>query len=382
MTTRFCENCGAPRLPDARFCVECGEPLAGAAASPRRTLAHLARLAPLLVVATIAAAGGAAVWLGTQSAAPPAVVPPRDAQARPPDLPEGHPPLTLPDDVRQRIAQMTKDAAAKPDDLKLWNQLGLVQYRAGQIESQFLGDAAVSFQHVIERDPNNLDALQSLGNIAFDRNQAEPAVEYYRRYLALRSDDPYVRTNLGTMYLTAHKPQDALEAYQEALRLDPTFFQAQFSLAVAYRATGDSEKALAALDKARGLAPDEATRAQVDSIFARLTGSGSPMGGAGGAAPAADAAPATFRGDVEAVFRSHPIVGPKLDHIDWPDERTAKVFLHDFPMDAMPEFARQKLVERIKTSVDAGKTKYQIADTVRVELIDSASGRMMESVTD
>jgi len=378
MTARFCENCGAPRLSDARFCVECGEPLAGGAARQRWVSLRLSRAAPAVILLTIAAAGGAAVWVGTQSAKPPPMVPPRNAGARSGDLPEGHPPVTLPDDVRQRIVQMTKDAAANPDDVTLWNQLGLVQYRAGQIEPKFLGDAAESFQHVLDREPNNLDALQSLGNIAFDRNQSEQAVEYYRRYLALRPDDAYVRTNLGTMYLAGRKGQEAVEAYEQALRIDPTFFQAQFSLAVAYRATGDNEKALAALDRARSLAPDDQTRAQVDTIFERLTSTGSA---APGGAPPAAAGTSTFRADVEAVFRSHPIVGPKLERIDWPDERTAKVILHDFPMDAMPEFAKQKLLERIKTSLEAGKTKYQIADTVRVELIDGASGRMMESVT-
>ncbi len=382
MANRFCENCGASRLPDARFCVECGEPVGGAAAGPRRALG-LSRYAPALVLATVVVAGGTAVWVGTWSAKPPVFVPPRDQPSRGGDLPAGHPPVSLPDDVRQRIEQMTKEAAARPDDLKLWNQLGMVQYRAGQYEQKFLDDAATTYQHVLDRETTNLDALQALGNIAFDRNQAAQAIDYYQRYLAQRPDDPYVRTNMGTMYLAAHKPAEAVESYEQALRLDPTFFQAQFSLAVAYRATGDGTKALDALQKARSLAPDEATRAQVDTIFERLTSAG-PQPGAGGGAPpppAPGGQAATFRSDVEAVFRAHPIVGPKLDRIDWPDERTAKVFLHDFPMDSMPEFARQKLVDRIKTSVAAGKTRYQITETVRVELIDSGSGRMMETVT-
>src|SRR5262245_43507539 len=135
MSTRFCENCGASRLPDARFCVECGESLTGGVVSVARRPVVFARYAPLLVIAAIALAGGTAVWVGTWSAKPPAFVPPRDTAPRdlsPGDvggggeLPAGHPQVSLPDDVRQRIEQMAKEAAAKPTDVKLWNQLGLV----------------------------------------------------------------------------------------------------------------------------------------------------------------------------------------------------------------------------------------------------------------
>ncbi len=285
MDQRFCTHCGAQLVSGARFCVECGERADGIARKPARRVAA-DRLAPAIVVAVVLAVAAGAIFVASRSAAPPAVVPPREsapaANAAAP-LPDGHPPLTVPDDVRQVIERMTELARSKPDDLETWKQLGFVQYRAGQVDRTYLAAAATTYEHVLEIDPKNLDALRALGNIAFDGEKADRAIDYYQRFLAIQPGDTGVLTDLGTMYLSAQQTEKAIETYQTVLKADPKFFQAQFNLAIAYRAAGDSDKALDALKQARGVAEDDATRQRVERP-ARPTDRRQARGGGTGAA--------------------------------------------------------------------------------------------------
>jgi hypothetical protein len=103
-------------------------------------------------------------------------------------------------------------------------------------------------------------------------------------------------------------------------------------------------------------------------------------------APAAQAEPAPaaaggdLHGDIEAIFRAHPIVGPKLDRVEWPSDDHARVVLHEFPMQAMPPFVRDKFTERIHTGVRDSKARHQASAPVTVDLVDAASGQVMESI--
>lgn len=378
MDQRFCTHCGAQLVSGARFCVECGERADGIARKPARRVAA-DRLAPAIVVAVVLAVAAGAIFVASRSAAPPAVVPPREsapaANAAAP-LPDGHPPLTVPDDVRQVIERMTELARSKPDDLETWKQLGFVQYRAGQVDRTYLAAAATTYEHVLEIDPKNLDALRALGNIAFDGEKADRAIDYYQRFLAIQPGDTGVLTDLGTMYLSAQQTEKAIETYQTVLKADPKFFQAQFNLAIAYRAAGDSDKALDALKQARGVAEDDATRQRVDDLLARLTGA-KPEG----AAPAPPAATGV-KADFESIFRAHPIVGPKLDRIEWTTEHSLRVVMRDFPMDGMPPEVRKRFRDRIVTGLRDKKAQHQIGEPMQVELVDATSGRVMETVTE
>jgi tetratricopeptide (TPR) repeat protein len=328
--------------------------------------------------------GAVAVLLGMRSAPPPATIPPRAEPAAAGALPEGHPPLSIPDDVRQTLDRMAENAKQRPDDVELWKQLGFAQYRAGQVDRSYLDAAAETYGHVLSLQPNDLDALRALGNVAYDRESGDAAIQYYKRYLELKPGDASVLTDLGTMYLSSQKVPQAIETYEAVLAADPKFFQAQFNLAIAYRQSGDADKALDALRKSKDIAPDDETRKRVEDLLARVTGvpPAAPQGGApqGGAAPGG-AAPG-LRAGVEAIFRSHPIVGPKLDRIEWPDEHSAKVIVRDFPMDGMPPMVRERFAERIRSGLRDQKKEHSIDGALRVELVDAASGRVMETVVE
>lgn len=397
MANRFCASCGARLLREANFCAECGERQPGATAPRLRFSLPLSRYAPLFVVLTVLLVGGGAVWYGTMNPKMPASVPHHDAPpgaSGPPsgaasgNLPQGHPPLQIPEQVKQTISDMAQKAAAAPDDMDTWKRLAEVQYRAGQIEPSYLTEAGVSYKHVLEHEPDNLEVLRSLGNIAFDQEQSEAAAGYYQRYLKLKPDDLSVQTDLATMFLAGGKADQAIQAYESVLKTNPSFFQAQFNMAIAYRTLGDNDKMFAALEKARAMATDDAARTQVDQLLARAKGlppPGAPAAPAGQAVAPAPAAPATggtFQADAEALFRGNPILGPKVQRVEWSGADSAKVYVRDFPMDQMGDSMRTMFGDRMRGRIKEKKEAHQVTAQTKFELVDEPSGRVMETITE
>ena len=392
MANRFCANCGARLMDAANFCVECGERQPGSKAVRTGFTLPLQRFAPLFVVLTVAAVGGGVVlWGYSNPKAPPSV--PGRSPASPSqaagNLPEGHPPLEIPDQVKQAIRDLAKKADAAPDDMDTWKHLGEVQYRAGQLDPSYLAEAAAAYRHVLEHEPDNLDVLRTLGNIAFDQDQYDIAVGYYQEYLKRKPDDINVQTDMGTMYLSAGKADQAISTYEAVLKTNPSFFQAQVNIALAYRSVGQSDKALAALETARTLAPDDKTRTQVDQLLARAKGQPVPdqvASAAGGPPPAAAdaAAPAsgTFKADAEGIFRQNPIMGPKVARIEWPGPQAAKVYLHDFPVDQMPPEMRSMFMDRMKGRIKEKKDAYHVTETATFDLVDESTGKVMDTISE
>jgi tetratricopeptide (TPR) repeat protein len=396
MPNRFCPNCGTKLLRDANFCAACGAAQGGGRRRRIGRIWRAERYAPLLIVLTVLLVGGGAVVSGVLAPHPRPSIPGRDESqvaANPgqqqQQLPEGHPPVEIPQQVRQAIAELAAKAAAAPDDLATWKHLAEVQYRAGQLDASFLPDAASAYRHVLEKEPENLDAIRNLGNIAFDQNEPDVAIGYYQRYLKTKPDDLNVQTDLGTMYLSANKAEEAIRAYEAVMQADPKFFQAQFNLAIAYRTSGQDEKAMAALEKASGLATDDRTRDQVNQLLARLKGvpppsavAKGPVEAAAPGQPAGSAPAGGFQADAEGVFRQNPILGPKVERIEWTGAQSARVYVHDFPMNQMGDAMKSMFVDRMRGRIKEKKEAHQVTEVARFELVDAPSGTVMESITE
>lgn len=386
MTAHYCTQCGAKLLAEARFCVECGTAIGGARAA---TVAgtRLPRYAPLFVIVCVLALGSGAVLVGVSNpkTAPPApkLKDPSAAEAEG-SMPAGHPPVQIPEQVKQTIRDMAAQAQAAPTDVIKWKQAAEVQYRAGQIEATYLSEAEASYKHMLGLEPQNLEAIRALGNIAYDRQDAGKAIEYYEQYLKIKPGDLEVQTDLGTMHLAAGRADEALRRYDEVLKVDGKFFQAQFNKAIAFRSKGEEAKTMEALDQARAMAPDETTRTQVDQLIARLKGQpppAAPMAAAPPATPPA-ATGASFQADAEAIFKQNPVLGPKVQRVEWTGATAAKVFVRDFPMDQMGAEMKAMFSERMKGRIREKKTSHKVTEAARFEIIDEASGRVMETLSE
>lgn len=291
-------------------------------------------------------------------------------------LPSDHPPLEIPAQVREAIADLQKKAEESPDDMRAWSHLAEILYRAGQIERSYLESADAAFQRVLGLDPNNPDALRGRGSIAYERNLPKDAIGHYERYLELAPDDLAVQTDLGTMLLADGQVEQAVRTYDAVLKKDPNFFQALFNLAIAYRTAGQDEASIAMLEKARDSAPDDDTRLQIEQVIARAQ---QPAGDV--PAPAADVdRGASFRAAIESMVRTHQILASKVQRFDWADDTNVQLVLTGFPMAQMPESMRDLFVTRMQERIAKAKAVHGITEAVTIELVDFESGEQMHTL--
>jgi tetratricopeptide (TPR) repeat protein len=172
----------------------------------------------------------------------------------------------------------------KPDDIALLDHLGEVYVAAGRID-----EGIAMLQQVVARDPERFEAHVNLASAYLKRNQLDHARAEADRALALsptlgrahetrglvlwragddagaaaafrtalRWDPRSVRANLwlGMVEMNRRNPAGALESFGRATRLDPTRVDAWVGVANATMATGEWDRASAALQHASQLDP-------------------------------------------------------------------------------------------------------------------------------
>lgn len=111
--------------------------------------------------------------------------------------------------------------------------------------------------------------------------------------------------------------------------------------------------------------------------------SASVPGGAMDVPPAAGAASSgTFQDAVASMMRHLPVAGRKVASVQWPSKMRAKVMMNDFPMEAMPPFMRAKFNDDIKAGLESAKAAHKVTGTVTVDIADSQTGHVMDSVSE
>src|SRR5574341_149293 len=86
----------------------------------------------------------------------------------------------------------------------------------------------------VEKDPENLQALITLGNLYYDASKFEEAVVYYQRALKLDPKNPDVWTDMGTMYRQLGNIDSSLICYQKAVQFNPQHKSGWFNLGIVY----------------------------------------------------------------------------------------------------------------------------------------------------
>jgi tetratricopeptide (TPR) repeat protein len=383
---KFCPECGSPVQPGAKFCVACGQPLTLSAPAPQRTAIRIppAFAAVFLGVVIVGlAVAGVLIRQHRKEQAQ------QESAQTSSNLPPGHPQVELPAKAREFISNLEAQAKKQPKDIAIWNRLGTVALRASLFDTSYYRLASDAYGHVLQLDPENLEALRGIGNLNYDRQKYDEAIAAYEHYLKHKPDDPDVQTDLGTMYLYTGNPDQAIKRYQKAISIKSGFFDAYFNMGVAYGAMNDTANARAALDQALKSAPDQDSKARVNELLAKL-GGGAQMASAGGGASAgtsgaaqsqSGAAPNSFQGQIESMVRGLPFAGPKVQSVRWDSKDKATVLMNNFPMDAMPPFARQKFLSDISSGIEDAKKAYHIDGTFELQIADAASGQVMETVS-
>ncbi len=87
-----------------------------------------------------------------------------------------------------------------------------------------------TLKEIVKKDPKNLPAWVELGNLYFDTDQPKEAIDAYSRYLAVKPDNPDVRTDMGIMYRKLGQFDRALEEFRKAAQSDPKHVNSRYNI--------------------------------------------------------------------------------------------------------------------------------------------------------
>jgi cytochrome c-type biogenesis protein CcmH/NrfG len=79
------------------------------------------------------------------------------------------------------------------------------------------------------KNPQDVNALVSLGHAYFDSDKYEKAIDAYQKALVLKPNDPNIITDMGVMYRRNRQPKKAVQAFERAIGADPKHEIARFN---------------------------------------------------------------------------------------------------------------------------------------------------------
>jgi cytochrome c-type biogenesis protein CcmH/NrfG len=84
-----------------------------------------------------------------------------------------------------------------------------------------LQDQIAGLEAETRRNPANAAAWVELGNAYFDSDQVKQSIEAYRKALELQPNNADVATDMGVMLRKDGRPQDAVQAFDRAIAINP-----------------------------------------------------------------------------------------------------------------------------------------------------------------
>jgi cytochrome c-type biogenesis protein CcmH/NrfG len=121
----------------------------------------------------------------------------------------------------------------------------------------------------LKDDPNNPELLGHLGNIYYDTQQYQDAIDYYERVLKVQPGNAGVRTDMATAYWYLGNPDTAIEQFNQALRDEPNKANTLFNLGVVqWQGKMDIKSAVATWQKLLATNPDYESKDKVLQLIA------------------------------------------------------------------------------------------------------------------
>jgi len=89
-----------------------------------------------------------------------------------------------------------------------------------------------TLKEIVKKDLKNLAAWVELGNLYFDSDQPKEAIDAYSRYLAIKPDNPDVRTDMGIMLRRLGQFDRAIEEFKKAVQSDPKHANSRYNIGI------------------------------------------------------------------------------------------------------------------------------------------------------
>jgi cytochrome c-type biogenesis protein CcmH/NrfG len=116
---------------------------------------------------------------------------------------------------------------------------------------------ATALRAIAEKDSANVQSRVQLGNMYFDAERYQDAIQWYEAALKLNPSDVNVSTDLGVCFYYTNQPDRAVRQMEESLRIDSRHLKTLLNLGIV-KAFGkqDLAGAAAAWEEVIRIAPD------------------------------------------------------------------------------------------------------------------------------
>jgi tetratricopeptide (TPR) repeat protein len=295
----------------------------------------------------------------------------------------------------------------KPDDPEVRTDLGTMYLYTGNADQ-----AVVQYKKAVASKPGFFQAYYNMGIAYAQQNKAPEAAATLKQAMTLAPDDTARKqvkdliaklsgaapvTVVGAASTQAASPAASPAAQASRAAASPA---AQASRAASLPAAKNAAASPVAKNPASSPA-EKSTAARAASSVAVSSPAASSSSAAASTSAAssakASASPAVvaaaestpdavqsmkdFHGAIEQMVKGLPIAGPKVSSVQWPEQLKGKVLMDNFPMDQMPPFAKTKFLDDLKAGIDSAKNDNDISLPVELDIVDGASGKVMETIT-
>ncbi|MBZ5701592.1 MAG: tetratricopeptide repeat protein [Acidobacteriia bacterium] len=190
-------------------------------------------------------------------------------------------------EFREAAAAFQKLVNQSPRNALYLNKLGIAYHQMGQV-----GLALKCYERAVKADPSYADARNNMGTIWYQRKKYGKAIKAYQKAIAVRPEMAVLHSNLGYAYFSEKKYEEAIQSFRRALTLDPHFFEQNssrnasilqdrsvedrgrfyFLLAKSFAQSGNAERCLHYLRKARDEGYSSFAAVKTDPAFAAVRG--------------------------------------------------------------------------------------------------------------
>jgi len=160
--------------------------------------------------------------------------------------------LAVEGELAESLADLERAVELAPDDPGARLLRARIRLQADDEQG-----ALADVESVLREAPDNPAALEMRGLMAAGRQDFAAAIRDFRRLVSKRPDDPALLGQLGLLYLAANQPRKAIERFTRAIEADDEHFASRRGRSDAQISIGNHEEALADLEVALTLKPDD-----------------------------------------------------------------------------------------------------------------------------
>jgi len=130
--------------------------------------------------------------------------------------------------TQQAPARPFVQAAAAPAAAQAPAQAGMPPATAAVVDEA----QATALKNIAEKDPANVQSRVQLGNMYFDAERYQDAIQWYEAAFKLSPNDVNVSTDLGVCFYYTNQADRAVRQMEESLRIEPRHLKTLLNLGI------------------------------------------------------------------------------------------------------------------------------------------------------